>query len=100
MPPPSKISRKAIVSGASSVSKPDRVTKAELDASPLIQGVAKPLEQRGLIAATLGTGLKKWQGVVRLPEQTKDGSWGERSERVKLVEADEGVFRRMDLKSV
>lgn len=76
------------------------MTKAEKEASPLIQGIVTPLEQRGLLAATLSAGPKKWQGVVRLPERHMDGSWGERSDRVKAVEVNQGLFRRMDLKSV
>ncbi|KAF7985926.1 hypothetical protein HWV62_43846 [Athelia sp. TMB] len=96
--PPSKLTRKAILSGANSHVKSARMTKAEQEASPLFQGVVKPLQQRGLVAATLSTGTKKWQGVIRLPEKEEDGSWGERTNRIKAIEANEGVFRRMDLK--
>lgn len=63
-----------------------------------MQEVVIPLQRRGLIAATLSAGVRKWQGVVRLPERDEDGGWGERSERVKLVEDNKGLFRRMDLK--
>lgn len=65
-----------------------------------MQEIVKPLEQRGLIAATLSAGVRKWQGVVRLPERDEGGSWGERIERVRLVQANNGLFRRMDLKYV
>lgn len=75
-----------------------RMTKAEREASPLIKDVVQPLTQGGLIAATLSTGARKWQGVVRLPEKDKDGQWELMSERLKLVKADKGFFRRMDLK--
>jgi len=75
-----------------------RMTKAEQETSPLIKGVVEPLTQEGLIAATLSTGARKWQGVVRLPEKDKDGQWELMGERVKSVKADKGFFRRMDLK--
>lgn len=75
-----------------------RMTKAERELSPLIKDVVQPLTQGGLIAATLSTGARKWQGVVRLPEKDKDGQWESMSERMKLVKADKGFFRRMDLK--
>lgn len=74
------------------------MTKAEEESSPLIQGVVLPLEQRGLIAATLSKGPKKWQGVVRLPERTTTKQWGERTDRLKAIQANEGLFRRMDIK--
>jgi DNA polymerase beta len=95
---PSKALSKRSTSPLSS--KPDsKPTKAERESSLLTTEVVQPLKQCGLIAATLSIGVRKWQGVVRLPERNKgSGLWKETSERVKLMEADEGLFRRMDLK--
>lgn len=94
--PPSGALSKRSINGTSLA--PKAATKAERESSPLTQEVVIPLQRRGLIAATLSAGVMKWQGVVRLPERDEDGGWGERSERVKLVEADKGLFRRLDLK--
>jgi DNA polymerase beta len=73
-------------------------TKAERESSLLIKDIVNPLTQRGLIAATLSTGVRKWQGVVRLPERSEHGEWEDRSKRVELVKDNNGLFRRMDLK--
>lgn len=100
IPPPS-INALRKISGLSTVaSKVSKPTKAERESSPLSQGIVQPLEQRGLIAATLSTGVRRWQGVIRVPEKSEDGSWGKRIDRIKKVESEQGVFRRMDLKSV
>lgn len=91
-PPPGS---KTTVSGKANTTK---MTKAERLSSMLLNDVVKPLETTGLIAATLSSGVKKWQGVVRIPERDEYGKWGNRSKRVKQVEGNKGVFRRMDLK--
>lgn len=99
---PSGVLSKHNIKGSNKLtSKPgSRITKAERESSPLIQDVVQPLTQRGLIAATMSTGLMKWQGVVRLPARDKNGRWEERGQRVEFMEADKGLFRRMDLKWV
>ena len=90
-PPPSS---KTTVPRKVATNKP---TNAERASSMLLNDVVKPLEKTGLIAATLSSGVKKWQGVVRIPERDEHGGWGNRSKRVKQVEGNEGLFRRMDL---
>jgi DNA polymerase beta len=97
--PPSSLLSKRVIGGTSPLAS-KAATKTERESSPLIQEVVIPLQRRGLIAATLSTGVRKWQGVVRLPERDQVDEWGDRSERVKSIEADKGLFRRMDLKWV
>ena len=75
-------------------------TKAERGASILLNDIVKPLEKMGLMAATFSSGVKKWQGVVRIPKRDEHGDWENRSKRVQQVEGNEGDFRRMDLKWV
>jgi len=99
IPPSAALSKRNNTGTSTLSSKPgSKITKAERESSPLIQDVVQPLTKRGLIAATLSTGARKWQGVVRLPERDEDGEWESRSERVKSVKADQGLFRRVDLK--
>jgi DNA polymerase beta len=59
-----------------------------------------PLEERGLIAASLSTGAQKWQGIVRLPEKAENGGWSHRQRRLEAIEKNEGVYRKVDLKYV
>lgn len=69
--------------------------------SPLMRDVVHPLENKGLIAGSLNEGLRKWQGVVRLPERSiKKGLWKSRLGRLRYIQALEGEFRRVDLKLV
>lgn len=96
IPPPNAISKRNVT--GKSLASTSKLTKTERATSVLYNSVVHPLEQRGLIAATLGVGARRWQGVVRLPERDEYGEWGDRSKRVKLVEQSKGIFRRMDLK--
>lgn len=81
-------------------------TKAEeLAESKLVKEVVKPLEDLGVLAATLSSGLSKWQGMVLVPDRNREGVWQDKGERLSLIQtknADEegalGCFRRMDLK--
>ena len=68
--------------------------------SPLLQDVVRPLEDRGLLAATLSSGPRKWQGVARLPERVGGRLWEERSLRLLQIQRTEGVYRRIDIKCV
>ncbi|KII90625.1 hypothetical protein PLICRDRAFT_157876 [Plicaturopsis crispa FD-325 SS-3] len=72
---------------------------AQRSESPLLQEVVEPLRERGLMADTLSCGVRKWQGVVMLPEQSADpnNKWGERGARLKRIRDGKGVYRRMDL---
>ncbi|KAG2102255.1 uncharacterized protein F5147DRAFT_707844 [Suillus discolor] len=69
----------------------------EVQDSLLLRDVVFPLEGRGLIAETLSPGSKKWQGVIRLPERTVDGTWEERSQRIERIHEQQGLYIRLDL---
>ncbi|KAG1751118.1 hypothetical protein EDB19DRAFT_1675431 [Suillus lakei] len=69
----------------------------EVQDSLLLRDVAFPLESRGLIAETLSPGSRKWQGVIRLPETTADGTWEERSQRIERIREQQGLYIRLDL---
>lgn len=69
----------------------------EVQDSLLLRDVVFPLESRGLIAETLSPGSKKWQGVIRLPERTVDGTWEERSQRIERIREQQGLYIRLDL---
>lgn len=69
----------------------------EAQDSLLFRDVVSPLESRGLVAETLFLGSKKWQGVIRLPERTVDGTWEERSQRIERIREQQGLYIRLDL---
>ncbi|KAG1822714.1 uncharacterized protein BJ212DRAFT_1477129 [Suillus subaureus] len=69
----------------------------EAQNSLLFRDVVFPLESRGLVAETLLLGSKKWQGVIRLPERTVDGTWEERSQRIERIREQQGLYIRLDL---
>lgn len=69
-------------------------------ASPLVRDIVRPLEERGLIAASLSLGERKWQGIVRVPEKTKEGHWEDRGERLLHIRNDAGAYCRVDLRCV
>ncbi|KAG2338457.1 Nucleotidyltransferase [Suillus weaverae] len=69
----------------------------EAQDSLLLRDVAFPLESRGLIAETLSQGSNKWQGVIRLPERTVDGTWEERYQRIERIREQQGLYIRLDL---
>ncbi|KIJ17629.1 hypothetical protein PAXINDRAFT_129848 [Paxillus involutus ATCC 200175] len=71
------------------------------NASPLFTEIIAPLESRGLVAATLSAGVRKWIGVVRIPEHganaNGDDEWQGRAKRMQGVQSGEGKFRRMEI---
>ncbi|KAG1906751.1 uncharacterized protein F5891DRAFT_1003591 [Suillus fuscotomentosus] len=69
----------------------------EVQDSLLLRDVVFPLESRGLVVETLSPGSKKWQGVIRLPERTVDGTWEERSQRIERIREQQGLYIRLDL---
>lgn len=69
----------------------------ETQDSPLLHDVVFPLESRGLIAETLSSGSKKWQGIIRLPGRTADGTWEDRSQRIERIREQQGLYTRLDL---
>jgi DNA polymerase beta len=72
-----------------------------LEVSTLVQDVIRPLEERGMIAATLSMGVRKWQGVILMPRREKNGGrWEERKVRLDRIQKGEGAYRRMDVKWV
>lgn len=69
----------------------------ELQDSPLLRDVVFPLESRGLIAETLSPGPSKWQGIIRLPGRTVDGTWEDRYQRIERIREQQGLYIRLDL---
>ncbi|KAF9220891.1 hypothetical protein BS17DRAFT_820090 [Gyrodon lividus] len=71
------------------------------DASPLSTEIISPLECRGLVAATISAGVRKWVGIMRVPERggnvNEDDVWQGRGERVQCVEIGKGEFRRTEI---
>jgi DNA polymerase beta len=65
----------------------------------LLEDVVLSLEGSGLVAATFTSGPRRWQGIVRVPQQL-DGEWEERTHRLAQIKQTEGLYRRMDIKSV
>jgi DNA polymerase beta len=65
----------------------------------LLADVVLSLEGSGLVAATFASGPRRWQGIVRVPQQL-DGEWEERTHRLAQIKQTQGMYRRMDLKSV
>ena len=70
----------------------------EKEKTLLQSSILPSLQHRGLIAETLSSTQKSWEGIIRIPEQR--GEWGDRAERVAGVENLEGQFRRMMIKWV
>ena len=73
------------------------VRHTDKEFSPLYNDVLPTLEERGLLAAYMMKGTKKWQGIVRLPEKDEQGDWGSRRDRLEGIENGLGTFRRLDL---
>ncbi|KAG5644782.1 hypothetical protein DXG03_007690 [Asterophora parasitica] len=65
--------------------------------TPLHKSVIPTLQERGLVVASMGTALRYWNGVVRIPEKDQDGKWKTRRERLEAIEKGQGELRRMDL---
>jgi hypothetical protein len=61
--------------------------------SLLVQDVVTVLEERGLIAATMLSTPRKWQGIVRVPEGMAGHTWYRR-EQIRLTQ---GQYRRMNM---
>jgi DNA polymerase beta len=68
---------------------------AERGQSILVKDAVQPLESRGLIAATISSGARRWQGIVRVPQ--KNGDWEPDWQRKDGIAQHLGKFRRMDL---
>jgi len=80
-------------------SRSRRRKTAEEKQTTLLQSFILPLlQQRGLIAETLTSTQKAWQGIIRMPEGP--AVWGDRADRVAAIENLEGRFRRMSIKWV
>jgi len=65
--------------------------------SPLHNDAVPVLEQHGLLAANLSLGLRKWQGIVRVPEKDGKGQWLNWRERLRAIEDGTGTFRRLKI---
>lgn len=67
--------------------------KQKLDSVSLLkETVLIPLERAGIIAATLNESQRKWQGIIRVPEENEDNLKRALGVRDRL-----GTFRRMDI---
>jgi DNA polymerase beta len=64
--------------------------------SPLHNDVVPSLTERGILAASLSEGPKKWQGIVRIPE--KDELDNGRHHRLAAIAEGTGTYKRIDLK--
>lgn len=69
-------------------------------ASPLYTDIIPPLEERGFLADTIVTGVRSWEGIVRLPERNAEGKWGERRERLADINKCLGSYKRVILQCV
>ncbi|CAA7262961.1 unnamed protein product [Cyclocybe aegerita] len=78
--------------------RPRRRTKKEERQNMLHAHVVPLLQKRALIAETLGTDVRSWDGIVWLPEE--QGGWGTRQQRLAAIEGVDGRFRRMSIKFV
>ena len=74
-------------------------TNGNGNSTQLLEDVVHSLEGSGLVAATFTSGPRRWQGIVRVPQQL-DGEWEERTHRLAQIKQTQGVYRRMDIKSV
>lgn len=73
----------------------------ETDKTSLLHSEVVPkLGDRGLLAAHLTQGSRKWHGIVRVPEKDEQGAWRSRREHLKGIANRQGTFARLDLKSV
>ncbi|KAJ3504109.1 hypothetical protein NLJ89_g8108 [Agrocybe chaxingu] len=78
--------------------RPRKRTKKEEKQNLLHTHVVPLLQKRALVAETLGTDVRSWDGIVWLPEEQRD--WGTRQERLAAIEGLDGRFRRMSIKFV
>ncbi|KAJ8464078.1 hypothetical protein ONZ45_g17362 [Pleurotus djamor] len=74
-------------------------SKTSRDTSLLLNSVTPALLDRGLIAATLSSGLQKWQGIALIPEDTCNAQ-EDRHKRLGMIERKEGTYRRLDISLV
>ncbi|VDC05552.1 unnamed protein product [Peniophora sp. CBMAI 1063] len=63
----------------------------------LAQDVVRPLEDVGLIAATLVSQTRRWLGVAALPTRELDGRWGNMGERLRDIRRRRGRFVSLNL---
>lgn len=76
----------AFVSGAQAVSN-----------VPLSFDVISPLESRGMVAATLAANSQRWKGIIRIPQRTENGSWEDRTERLRQIKEKEGHYGELQI---
>lgn len=74
--------------------------KGEDKMSPLHTDIVPTLENRGLVAAFLTKGPRKWQGIVRVPERDENGVWVSIRERLQGIAEKTGAFKRLDISLV
>lgn len=70
----------------------------ELQSSPLLQDVVRPLDAAGLVAAPLTSRPHRWRGIAVLPLRNGDGAgWKEVGDRLRDQRARRGTYFRLDL---
>lgn len=82
------------------INKTAFVTRKVKSTSPLFSEVVPILQERGLIAENISSGIRRWQGVVRVPDKNEDGEWCTRDIQTSGIQNMTGKFRRLDLKYV
>ncbi|KAF4581424.1 hypothetical protein EYR38_002750 [Pleurotus pulmonarius] len=70
-------------------------TKSSRATSPLLTHVLPSLQDRGLIAVALSSGLQTWQGITLVPDGSED-----RQERLQKIGRKEGIYRRLNISMV
>jgi len=81
---------------SSSASKKPRTKKTKAEKLNILHSTVIPLlMQRGLLAESLTSDHKTWEGIVRLPGPL--GAWGNTLDRISAIEKVEGVFRKISI---
>ncbi|KAF8895626.1 hypothetical protein BD779DRAFT_1668869 [Infundibulicybe gibba] len=77
--------------------RPSYISVTARAASPLHGDIVPMLTDRGLLAACLSSGIRRWSGIVRIPQRDPQGGWHPRNERLEAIRRVEGVYKRLDL---
>ncbi|KAG5634288.1 hypothetical protein H0H81_002526 [Sphagnurus paluster] len=76
--------------------KPYIPTK-QVKGSPLHKTIIPTLQERGLVASTIRTGPRSWQGIAYIPKKDPFGRWCPRHERLSDIGLQDGEYRRLNL---
>jgi hypothetical protein len=75
----------------------------EVQTSPLLQDVVRPLDAAGLVATPISSGPHRWRGIALLPLRNGDGDgdaggWRDVGDRLRDHRAMRGTYLRLDLR--